>query len=261
MGLFLAPNSLAPGGVSGVAVLLERVFPIGAGSLIVLLNLPLLAVSMVKWGSKFTLSTLGVVAVSGAVADWASLFSPITVSPILASVFGGILLGLGYGFTVRGGGTTGGTDIVSRLLKIRFSHLKFTTLLLIVDGIISILSGIVSKNSDTAMYSLIALGVSVKVIDMIVYGLDGAKLVLAVSTKCREIADGLVYGEDVGCTILNGVSGYRRQQTEILMCAVKKQYFPHVRDYILRVDGGAFMLVANAGEIFGEGFKLKSDIF
>ena len=262
LGLLLAPNGIAPGGTGGIAIMLSGFFPLGVGGLNMLLNLPLLIIAILKWGWKFLFSTTAAIAVSGITADAFSFFTPLSETPLLAAVFGGAAMGAGCGIVFRAGSTTGGTDIVTRLLKLKYPHLKIGTIILIIDGIISILSGFVYADAENAMYSLIALAVCTKTIDLVIYGTDSAKLIIVISDKSREITDGLLHKVDVGCTVLKGVSGFKRQESEIILCAMKKQLFPAVRDYILKADSKAFILVSGAGEIFGEGFKTElSDFF
>lgn len=262
LGLFLAPHTIIPGGISGIAIMLNSFFPIGVGSLTMLINLPLLIIAIAKWGWRFLFSTLFSIAVLGVSADIFSLFPPLTDDPILAAVFGGIIMGTGCGMVFRSGSTTGGTDIITGLLKKRYPYIKTGTMLLIIDGLISVLSGFVYRDAQKAMYSLIALAAFTKIIDLILYGSDSAKLIFVISSKSHEITRQLTGKSDVGCTVLNGASGYLGSETEIIMCAMKKHLLPQVRDSILKIDSKAFMVVANASEVFGEGFKTQiSEIF
>lgn len=262
IGLFLAPNHLAPGGVGGLSVILSYFIPLGVGSLTMIINLPLLILAIVKWGWKFLFTTVTAIIASGITADICSLFSPITENKILASIAGGAVMGLGCGIVFRSGSTTGGTDIVTRIIKSKKPHLKLNVVMLIIDSIIAVLSGLVFKNADNALYSLISLTVFSKVLDMVLYGSDTARMVFVISGKSQDILDRLLNKVGVGCTILKGVSGYQRTEKEILLCAMKKQRLPSVKKAVLEIDDKAFMLVTSAGEVFGEGFKTEqSDFF
>lgn len=257
LGIFLAPFGIAPGGVSGISVMLDKFLPLGVGSFIVMLNVPLLAVAFKKWGWRFTASTSLAIFVSGAAADICALLPPMVSDPLPAAVFGGALMGLGCGIVFRAGSTTGGTDIAARLVRLRYPYLKTGTAIMMIDGVISLLSGIVFANAENALFSLLALAVNAKVLDYILYGSDGAKLLIIISSNGEKIADMLVNEKNVGCTLLSGVSGYKRKSVSPVLCAVRKQLFPSVRSEILQTDPHAFILVCSAGEIFGEGFKTE----
>lgn len=260
IGLFLAPANIAPGGVSGVSIMLSKYLSLGVGTLTMVLNLPLMIIAIIKWGWKFLFNTVCAIILSGITADFTSFLNPITTNPLLASVFGGAVMGLGCAVVFRCGATTGGTDIVSRLVKLKYPHLRTGTVILVIDGIISIFAGFVFKNAENALYSLIALTVFSEVLDLILYGADSAKMVIVISTKSNQITEGLLHTMGVGCTLLNGVSAYSKQGRDIILCAVKKQALPFVKDFILKTDNKAFMLVTNTGEIFGEGFKTEDSI-
>ncbi len=255
LGLFLAPNSIAPGGVGGISIMLNSVFPLGVGSFTMLLNLPLLIIAVLKWGWRFIFGTITAIIIAGLTADASAFFEPAANEPMLAAVFGGAFLGTGCALVFRCGSTTGGTDIVTKLITAKRPHLKIGTLILIIDGVISILAGIVFKNIENALYSLIALAVCSKVIDFILYGTDSARLLIIITEKGTEIADGLLHTIDVGCTALDGVSGYKQDNKKIILCAMKRQTVPAAQKFIFKTDSHAFMLVTAANEIYGQGFK------
>ncbi|WP_164489231.1 YitT family protein [Ruminococcus sp. Marseille-P6503] len=255
LGLFLAPNNIAPGGVGGISIMLNSAFPIGVGSYTMLLNLPLLVIAILKWGWKFIFRTVLAIIIAGITADASAFLEPVTADPVLAAIFGGALLGAGCAVVFRCGSTTGGTDIVTMLITAKRPHLRIGTIILVIDGFISILAGIVFKNAENALYSLAALAVCSKVIDFILYGTDSARLLIVISEKGSEIADGLLHQVDVGCTILNGVSGYRQEDRKIILCAMKRQTVPAAQKYVLKTDSRAFMLITSTNEIYGQGFK------
>ncbi len=243
IGLFLAPNHLAPGGVGGISIILNYFIPLGVGSLTMLINLPLLVIAIVKWGWRFLFTTVVAIIVSGVTADACAFFSAITENKILAAVAGGAVMGVGCGIVFRAGSTTGGTDIVTRLIKSKRPHLKLSVVMLFIDSAVAVLSGLVFKNADTALYSIIALTVFSKVLDMVLYGSDTARMVFVISEKSQDILDRLLNKVGVGCTILKGVSGYQGAEKDILLCAMKKQRLPSVKNAVLEIDDKAFMLV------------------
>lgn len=261
LGLFFAPNDIAPGGVSGVAVMLATVVPVGVGSLTMMINLPLLIIAILKWGWKFLFSTVVAIIVSGVTADFCAFFPAVTENRMLAALAGGALMGFSCGLVFRAGSTTGGTDIVTRLLRVKYPHFKLSTLLLIIDGIIAFTSGIVFKNPENALYSLLAILLSAKVLDMVLYGADSARMIFVISSKSQEILHCLLNQHEVGCTVLKGISGFEGKDMKILLCAMRKQRYPAVKNSVLEIDKKAFILVTNAGEVFGEGFKTHKDDF
>lgn len=261
IGLFLAPNHLAPGGVGGLSVILNSFIPLGVGSLTMIINFPLLIIAIIKWGWSFLFTSMMAIITSGITADVCAYFPAVTENKLLAALAGGAIMGLGCGIVFRAGSSTGGTDIVTRLIKKRKPHLKLSALLLIIDAAVAILSGIVFKDAEIVLYSIIALIIFSKVIDMVLYGSDTARMVFVISEKSQEILDCLLNKVGVGCTVLKGISGYKNTEKNILLCAMKKQRLPWVKNEVLRIDNKAFMLVTSAGEVFGEGFKTDSSDF
>lgn len=261
LGLFFAPNDIAPGGIGGISVMLSTFIPLGVGTLTMILNLPLLIISAIKWGWRFFLSTILSIIVSGITADCCIFLYPITQNRLLAALSGGIILGFGCGIVFRAGSTTGGTDIITRFFKQRFPHIKMNIILLIIDGLIALTAGFVFNNADTALYSLLAIGVSSKVIDIILYGADSARMIFIISNKSEEIRKCLISQMNVGCTIFKGISGYEKADKEILLCAMRKPLLPTVKSAVIEIDSKAFLLVTNAAEVFGEGFKTDNSGF
>ncbi len=262
LGFFLAPNKLAPGGTGGLSVMINNFIPLSVGTLSIILNIPLLIIAFIKWGWKFTATTTAAIVISGITTNWASTQKPATDNTILAAIFGGVIMGLGCACVFKAGSTTGGTDIVSRILIKKYPHLKIGSIILSINGCICILSGVVFKNIESSLFSLIALATFTKVLDMILYGSDTAKMVIVISSKSKEISDGLIHQVGIGCTILNGVSGYEHKDSEVLLCAMRKPLLPEARDFILATDEKAFMLIGNVGQVFGKGFITEhSDFF
>lgn len=261
IGSFLAPNQLAPGGVGGLSVIIDSFVHIGVGSLTMLINLPLLIIAILKWGWRFLFTTVIAIITAGISADAFSFFTPVTESKMLASIAGGAIMGVGCGIVFRAGSTTGGTDIITRLIKSKKPYLRLSVVVLALDSFVAVLSGIVFKNADNTLYSLIALTVFSKVLDIVLYGSDTARIVFVVSEKSPEILDRLLKKVDVGCTVLKGKSGYSGNKKDILLCAMKKQRLPSVEKAVLEIDSKAFMLVSSAGEVFGEGFKSEQSDF
>ncbi|MEG2004202.1 MAG: YitT family protein, partial [Clostridia bacterium] len=219
-------------------------------------NVPLLILGYFKFGKKFILPTLYAIVISSIFIDLMSLLlGPMTSDKLLAAVSGGALSGCGIGVVFRAGGTTGGTDIVVKVLKQKFRQLKTGILLFSVDSLIVASSAVVFGDIDVALYAAIGLVVSSIVVDIVLYGTDGAKLVFIVSDCPEKIALRLLSELDIGATYINGVGAFSNEKKCVLMVAIKKNMFYKLRDIITKDDQKAFMIVSSANEIFGEGFK------
>lgn len=255
LGFILSPNSLTAGGIAGISILLDHFFHLGVGTFTLLLNLPLLIVSGKVFGRRFLLSTAAAVAVCSMSADYFSMFKTPIKDPLLAAVFGGALMGIGCGVVFLAGATTGGTDIVTKLILRKKPHFSTGKIFLAIDGSVCIAGGIVFKSIATALYAFIGLFVFSKVLDSVLYGADKAKLVLIVTTKSEQLLPLLLSGANVGCTVISARAGYTGSQASTLMCAMKKQRLHSVRRLVTKTDSKAFMLVLDSNEIYGEGFQ------
>lgn len=253
--LFLDPNNLAPGGMVGISVILNRVIPFETGTLYFLLNIPVVLLGLWKFGIRFMASTFGAIVCSSFFTNVLAEYGPVTTEPLLAAVAGSILVGVGIGLVFLCGATTGGTDIVVKVLREKYKHLKTGFLFLITDIIIVTISGFVFKDFNIAMYALIAVVVSGKVLDYVLYGGDEAKLMYIISNSPQRITERILAELDVGVTYLSGQGAYSRQDKQIIMCVVRKQQGPLVEEIVKQEDKDAFMIITSANEIYGEGYK------
>lgn len=261
VGTIIGSNQIAPGGITGVSVILSSFIPVGVGTFSIALNIPLLILGRIRFGRRFFFATIFAIIISGISADLCSAFLDIKMDIIPAVVLGGGIMGLGCGMVFLGGGTTGGTDIVAKFIKRKKPYLQTGRVFLFVDGLVCIISGIAFASINSAVYSFAALVVFSRVLDLVLGGGKSAKLVLVMSNKSDILLSVLLKKADVGCTVLNGVSGYEKRDMKILLCAVKIRRLQEIRKVILDTDEKAFMLVGDVGEIFGEGFKSrKTDI-
>ena len=256
--LFLNPNDLAPGGVSGVSIMLNRFIPVEVGTLILLFNIPLLIIAFIKFGAKFTAMTAFATALSSTIMDLMGAFLPpdyaVTKDKLLAGIFGGALMAFGMGVIFRAGGTTGGSDILIRLLRRKFRHLKTSTIFLITDCIIVGVSALVFGNIEAALYAGIALAVNSTVLDYVLYGSNGARMIFIVTEHPDEINKVLTEKVNTGSTVIKGEGAYTGREKTILMVVAKKHRFPKIRDAVGAADPNSFMIVSSASEIFGNGY-------
>lgn len=253
--LFLDPNSVVSGGVTGISIMLSRFLPLKVGTLVLLFNVPLLILGFLKLGKAFFAKTITAVLFASGMMNFLERFEPLTKDLVLAALAGGTLLGAGIGIVFRAGGTTGGTDIVVRLIKLKYKHIKTGRIFLALDGVIVLASGLVFGDWDFALYGMMELVVDMYVLDLVLYGRDEAMMVFIVSHREEEIMKHLLSDIDVGASFLKGTGGYTGTDERIILCAMKKNQFPKVQDIVKNTDESAFMIVTSASEIFGKGFK------
>ena len=254
--LFLNPNDLAPGGLSGISVMLSRFVPLDVGMLIIIMNVPLFIVAFVKFGREFTVMTLFGTVLLSVFTDLFTNLVTVTVTDdrLLAGVFGGGLMSLGLGLVFRSGGTTGGSDIIVRLLRRKYRHIKTGKVFLITDIVIVAASAIVFGNIETALYAAIALAVQSVVLDLVLYGGLGARLIFIVTTSPDQINRQLIDRLGISTTLIKGQGGFSGNEKTVLMVVAKKHLFPKIRDTVGEIDPQSFLIASSASEIFGEGY-------
>lgn len=253
--LFLDPNQLAPGGVSGIAIILNHLTRVPTGTLILIMNVPLLALGLWKLGWKLVASTLAAVVASSLFTDLLAPYGPLTADPLLAASAGGAMLALGMGILFKLGATSGGTDILVRVIKLKYKHLKTGTLFLATDCCVIVASALVFRNIDLALYAAIATMVCSFCLDLVLYGRDEAKLVYLITNRETAIADRLLEELEIGVTYLQGQGAYTRDNKKVILTACAKRLLPRVQDIAMEEDPYAFLIVTSASEVFGEGFK------
>lgn len=253
--LFIDPNNMAPGGVTGISIVLNRVIPISTGTLIMLLNIPILIFAVWKFGWRFTVSTIYATAAISLFTNILSVFQAATYDRLLAAIAGGILQAVSIGMIFRVGATTGGMDIIVRALRLRLPHLKTGNLFFITDAIVVTLSGIVFRDIDAALYAAIAVSCSSFTLDVVLYGRDEAKLLYIISDKYEEITARILEELDIGTTLINGKGAYSGDEKQVIMCAMKKTVYPRAEEIVKEEDPNSFMIITSASEIFGEGYK------
>ena len=256
--LFLDPNDLVPGGLTGIAMILSRFLPVGTGTIFLIMNIPIIALAWYKFGWKFIISTLYAVGCVSVFTDIFAGMPAFTSEPLLAVFMGDILIAFAIATVFKCGATTGGADIIIKLLRLKYPHIKTGKLFMIFDISVVTLSGILFHNIDAALYAFIGIFVMSAVMDMVLYGQDEAKMVFIISEKAQLLADKILVDLDAGVTFLTGRGAYSKKEKEVIMCVVKKSVYPKVEEVIKDTDPQAFLIVTHANEIYGEGYK---DIF
>lgn len=257
----LLPNSMPSGGVGGIAMIINKFTNFPIGTLIIILNIPLFLFAWKKLGFKFMISSLVGMVLSSVCIDILAIFPHvITREPLLTCVFGGIIIGAGLGLIYRTGATTGGSDIVAKLIRVRYPFMNFGTAMLILDIIIISLYAVIFDKIESSMYALITMFLSSKVIDLVLYGADVAKLCIIISDHGDAVRDFIFESLDRGVTFLHGAGGYSEKDKKIVMCAIRPQQIVELRTSIKEVAPDAFIIITDSREVFGDGFSDISDI-
>ncbi len=253
--LFLAPNELTAGGLSGLAMILVHVMRFGTvGTITALINLPLFIIGGKKIGKKFFVGSLvGMLSLSITIDTLAILPAP-SVEPLMAALYGGVLCGIGAGIVFMAGASTGGSDIVVRLLKMRYQHVPIGTITICFDAVVAILTGLVFKDISRALYSGITIFVTGTVLDAVVYRFDYSKVALIISKQYEEIARAVGDKLQRGATFLHGQGVYSGDETKVILTAVKRQQIAELMALVVEIDPNAFIIVQEAHQVLGDGF-------
>jgi len=255
VGLFLDPNGLAPGGVVGISVIVSHIFGGATGTWYFLFNIPIVLLGWWQFGGRFIIWSFLSVLFNSLFTNLFSVFPAVTNEHLLAALAGSILTGVGIGIVLRSGATTGGTDIIIKVLRRKYPAIKTSTFFMVVDVCIVAAAGILFRDFNIAMYAFIAVVVAGRVMDYVLYGKDEATLVFIISDKADSVLARILEEISAGATILTGRGAYSQNEKNILMCVVKKRTTPDLEDIVKEEDSHAFMIVTSASEIYGEGYK------
>ena len=253
--LFTDPNNMAPGGVTGISIILSRLLPVSTGTLIFLINVPILIFAVLKFGHELTTSTIYATMLISFFTTWLEPFGAATDDILLAALVGGTLTAVSIGVIMRAGATTGGMDIIVKALRLHFPHLKTGKIFFIADTLVVTLSGIVFRDLNAALYAAISAICTSVVMDIVLYGRDEAKLLYIISDRAEEIAGRLLSDLDIGVTYIKGQGAYSGDNKKVILCVVKKPVSPRVEEIVKEEDADSFMIITSATEVFGEGYK------
>lgn len=253
--LFLDPNALAPGGVTGIAVILNRLCGIETGTLYFLLNVPIVLLGIWKFGVRFIAKTFYAITMTSLFTNLLAGLPPLTDDLLMAAAVGGVLIAIGVGLIFKAGATTGGTDIIVKILRQKYRHLKTGFLFLCMDVIIVSISGLVFRDLNVVFYALATVLVSGKALDYVLYGGDEAKMFYIITESPEQIGNRLMTELEVGVTYLQGKGGWTGNEKQVVFCMVQKRVGPQVEEIVKEEDARAFMVVTSANEIYGEGYK------
>ena len=259
--LLIDPNDIAPGGITGLAIVFNRLVPIGTGMWFYLMNIPILILAIWKFGIRFTVSTIYATTVISFVTDLSSRFlSAYQIKDMILGVtIGSALCAIAMGLVFKSHATSGGTDVIIKILRIKYPHIKTGMLYLMTDVIVLMIAGFVFHDITKVLYSFISVMVTSYVLDLVLYGRDGAKLIYIISDKPDIITARLLEELDIGVTHVFAQGAYSGEKKKVIMCAIRKRLSPQAEDIVRDEDPNAFMIVSSASEIFGEGYKSYFD--
>mgnify|MGYP000424566298 CR=1 FL=1 len=255
--VFLIPHNIVPGGISGLAMVLHILLKTPVGIMVILLNIPLFIFAIRILGFSLGAKSVITIIVTNLLIDFLTynikIHSP-TSNVILASIYGGVMLGIGLGLIFRGGANTGGTDIIGQILN-RFTNFSVGIWILIVDTIIITLAGIVTNSIELALFGYLALFLSTRVIDLILEGIDYARAAFVISEKAEKVTEGIYQKLGRGITILDGFSPYTKTKRPVIMCVITKRETENFKHLIKSIDEKAFVILTDVFEVLGQGFR------
>ena len=257
--MFLEPNGLNAGGVSGLAMMIVHLTRFGSvGTITLLMNLPLFIIGGIKVGKKFFVGSLVGMAASSIFLDALSLLPHPVTEPLIAALYGGVLCGIGLGIVFSTGASTGGSDIVVRLLKLKYENVPIGTINMVFDATVAILTGLAFWDVSKALYSGITIFVCGQVIDAVVYRFDYSKVALIISREHETIVNEIGVKLDRGATYLHGQGTFSGNEMKVILTVVKKQQVAEMKRLVMEIDPNAFVVVQEAHQVLGEGFSRYS---
>ena len=252
---FYAPNDFTVGGFTGISQIINFFVPVlPIGTMVIVLNVPLFVVGLKKFGFAFLCKSIYTMALSSVLIDVVDVihqFSP--MDPLLACLYGGVTLGVASGLIFREEATTGGSELGAWIVRSHVERLSIGNICLGIDLTIILIYAAVFRSLNNALYGALALYITTKVLDLVVYGQNTAKLAYIISDKYEEIMQEMI-ARDMGATLLNGKGGYTGAERPLLFCAVRKKEAVSIKRYIKELDPDAFFIVCDASEVLGEGF-------
>lgn len=255
--MFFKPYTIAPGGLSGLSLVLGKLTGLPIPVVMLAIGIPLVIFSIKILGVKDSIKTLIGMTVFSIVLGVTSSLSnfDVTKDVLLCSISGALCLGIGLGIVLKMDASTGGTDLIALMLNRAFPSVPLSKFMVILDGMVVVSAGIASKNLETALYSGVALYIIVKIVDAIVSGLNYSKAFMIISNESDILRDGITKELERGVTFLQGKGGYTNEDKNVLLVVVSKKQEVHLKKVIKNIDPSAFIIVSDVHEVLGEGFK------
>ena len=254
--VFLAPAGLNAGGISGLGMIFVEFFKVGTvGSFVAVVNIPLFALGAFLLGKRFFIGSFVGMAFLSVFIDLFALLPAVQVDPLLCALYGGCLAGVGLGIVFVAGASTGGSDIIVRILKLRWQHIPIGRISIFIDMAVAVFTGIVFQDIACTLYSGVAIFVTGKVIDVVVYSFDYSKVALIISDEHKQIAQRISDELDRGATYLKAEGSYTGKERMVVLTAVKKQQLAELKSLVAEIDPNAFVIVQEAHQVLGDGFS------
>lgn len=257
--LFLQPNDMSPGGISGLAMIVVELLNYGSvGMLSILINLPLFVLGGMKVGKRFFGGSLLGMLLSSVLIDLFARIPMPPTEPLIGALYGGVVCGLGLGLVFVSGTSTGGSDILVRLLKLKYRNVPIGQISMVFDAFVVMLTGVVFHDVTKALYTGVTVFVCGKVLDAVVYGFDYSKVALIISSEYEAIAQAIGKKLDRGATFLHAEGSYSHRETKVVLAAVKRQQMAELKELVVQIDPNAFIILQDAHQVLGDGFSRYS---
>ena len=254
--LFLQPNEMNPGGISGLAMVAVELLGFGTTGLFsILINLPLFILGGLKIGKRFFAGSLLGMLLSSVLIDAFAMIPFVDTDPLVAALYGGVLCGLGLGVVFMSGTSTGGSDILVRLLKLKYRNVPIGQISMYFDAFVVVITGLVFRDVSKALYTGITVFLCGKVVDAVVYRFDYSKVAMIISTEHTAVAEAIARKLDRGATYLKGEGSYTHNDVKVVLTAVKKQQVAELKELVMEIDPKAFVIVQEAHQVLGDGFS------
>lgn len=254
--LFLIPNDINTGGISGLAMIVKELTGFGSvGTLTLIMNIPLFLIGGLRIGKRFFAGSLIGMVVSSVLMDVFALIPFSTPEPLIGGLYGGVLCGAGLGLVFMAGASTGGSDILVRLIKKRYRNLPIGSISIMFDAMVVLLTGLVFHDISKALYSGVVVFVSGQVIDAVVYRFDYSRVALIISKEHAAIAKAISDRLDRGATYLHGAGSYTGRDIEVVLAVVRKGQLAELKELVMDIDQDAFVIVQEAHQVLGDGFS------
>ena len=252
--MFLTPNRIAPGGITGIAMILNHLLQWPVGTVSLILNVPLFIISYRAMGRIFAFRSLVATILFSLFIDVLPL-QPLTYDPLLGTLYGGVLLGAGLGLIMRGGATTGGSDMIARMVHKRFQFISTGSFLFAIDCAVVIAAGFLIGTTE-ALYALINIFLTAKVMDVVIIGFSSNKACFVISSRWQEISQRILQDMDRGVTQLTARGGYTGEERPTLLCVISRSEIMAFKRILREEDENAFVIIVEAHEAIGDGFSI-----
>lgn len=253
---FTFPNDIASGGITGICQILNHLFGLPVGLMSIVFNVPLFAAAWRKFGVRFILGSLiGMLTNSLFIDLFNALGLSATDDLLLAAIYGGLVKGFGYGLVFSTGATTGGSDIVARMLRRKYPYINFGTISLCLDAVVVLAFALTVKKFDSAMYTIIAMFVSSRVVNLVLYGTLNSSVCYIITIRPRPIAQAIGETLHRGATLLKAEGAYTGEERSVVLCVIKQQQIAELKKIISGIDEHSFVIVTQSHEVFGKNFS------